>query len=448
MKFANQFLAKVKRFASDTTASMVMIFGAAAPVVIVTGGVGLDMLNVQMKENAATATMNSIGAFASALNTCTGKTGTDLQTCATNLQNSVNSYLTSIGQSGQLSVGVTTGYWCNGTTYSTTGCSSNQTSVPAVQVQGTLSVDTKFLRLFGAATINKGILMTMVDDKITSIAGADICPAFALDDRVLVHPTAGRVTWDDKTNSARLLTQVSLSDGIGKSQSLNSETGTISLSNPYYLIDTGGGGRTTWASRETTSSNSTTAISPITAPTASDFDLGAAKTYTVISYNQNFSASPSYFGKQVNDSRYGLVPTSDSGAPQMLKNLKMKEGSNCLALVVKDLGNGTVKVVGAHPVHIDTVCDGKRTYSSGKFNAKKPDGVTNEPNCSYDNGNTDRVDITIKYHIGEDRNDDSDPWTPSDKSKHRGQSKGNSSNGYMMGMIGQPNRVEEQHSYR
>ena len=445
MKLATKLMTKTKSFCRDTTASMIIVAGAAMPVIMVVGGVGLDLMSVQMKENAAAGQFNSIGTFATALNGCTGKSSGALATCAQTLQDQVNSYARNL--SSDLSVTVTPGLWCtpsgNGSpSFILNSGSCSGSSVSAVKVSGIQSFNTRFLRLFGTSQINRKMEMILADDKMTGIATSGVCPSIILNEELLKSPSGGDVKWSEKSQSPRDKTKLVLRSGQS-SQSFDGELGSVSLSYPFFIADPSGS-RTSFPSSERSGSGSTP-ITSIQKPSGTDFDLTAGTKYRRLSIP--FSANSNEFSKTVSDRDYGSRSASDNGGPQILRELKKNwEGKTCMALIGKDNKDGTVTVNGSVPFTFDVVCDGMRKRTNNKWVAYKDDGKTLESKCSY-SSDTDKVDISIAGWLGDDRNADSDEYTPSDRNKWKAQNNGKGSQGYVRGTTASTNRVKDDRSY-
>ncbi len=444
MKRSNTFLAIAKRFYRDTTASMVFVAGAAMPVVMVTGGVGLDLLSAQMKENAAAGQFNSVGTFAAALNTCTGQTGSGLIACAAQLQNQVNSYASKL--SSDLSVTVTPGLWCtpsSGTpSFILNGAACSGSSVSAVKISGVQTFNTRFLRLFGAAQINRKMEMTLADDKMTGIATSGICPSIIFNEEIMNSSSAGEVKWSEKTQSPRDKNKITLTSGQS-SQSFSGETGTFSTSYSFFIADPSGS-VTSFPSSERTSG--TTQRATISKPSGTDFDMTAGTKYRRLSVP--FPANSTEFTKTVSDRDYGSRYASDNGGPAILRELKKNwENKTCMAMIGHDNGDGTVTVKGSVPFTFESVCDGMRKSVSNKWVAYKDDGVTLEPKCSY-NSDTDKVDISLSGWLGDNRKADSDAYAPSDRNKWKAQNNGRNTVGWIRGITASTNRVEDHRSYQ
>ena len=435
----------VNKFMLDTSASMVIMFGAAMPVVLTVGGVGIDMLSVQNQENSANSRLNSVGSFASANNSCTGQSGSALNACASSLQSLVNDYANKTG--GNISVTVTPGLWCTtssgASSYVANGLCSSGSSIGAVKVVGTTSFDTRFLKLFGKSNISKTIEMILVDSRITSLNTAGICPGIILNAAILSNSQSGEVDWSEKTQSPRKLSVRELRVGDDSENDFQGETGSYSTKKPFWLYDVTGE-RTSFPTRETVSSNSKTPIDGLTRPSGNSIDVTAGTIVNV--WSNSFGASSSSFGKKVTDRDYGEVDTSDNGGPQILRPLKKLEGQTCMALVGEEVSSNRVKLTGIIPMSLDIVCDGKRKRQGNKWTALKGDGKTTESKCKYES-DTDRVDISLKFWYGEGRNSDNAAFTFSDKTKWGGSNKGDYSKGNVKAMRSPPNKVDYKSSF-
>ena len=446
MKLATKLMTKTKSFCRDTSASMVIAIGGAMPVIMIAGGVGLDLMSVQMQENAAASQLNSVGTFATALNTCTGQTGQGLLTCAQTLQNQVNAYASQI--SNNLTVTVTPGLWCTPAGNSTpsfvavNGCGSGS-SVSAVKVSGNLLFNTRFLKLFGTSSINRKLEVTLADDKMTGIATSGICPSIVFNEEIMKSSSAGEVNWSEKTQSPRNANKITLRSGI-TGQSFSGELGSTSTNYPFFVVDPSGS-RTSWPSSERTGSNNTQ-IASISKPSGTDFDLTAGTKYR--RFATPFATTNSDLSRNVTDRDYGSRLASDNGGPGILRELKKNwEGKTCMAMIGHDNGDGTLTVNGSVPFTFDVICDGMRKRSGGSWVAYKDDGKTVESKCSY-SSDTDKVDISIAGWLGDNRTSDSAAYTPSDRTKWKAQNNGQGSKGWAKGITASTNKVEDKRSYQ
>ena len=446
MIYSNKLLAQAKIFCRDTTATMIMAVGAAMPVVIVTSGVGMDLLSVQMKENAAASQLNSVGTFASSLNTCTGQTNTT--TCAATLQTQINAFAKQIG-ADNLTATVTPGLWCTPSSGSPSfiavNASCSGSSVAAVKVSGTFAFDTRFLRLFGLPSINRKMDITLADDKMTGITTANICPSIVLNEEIIKSSSAGDVLWSEKSQSPRsnYINKITLKSGI-TTQSFSGELGNTSTYYPFFLVDPSGS-LTSWPASERLNSTTTQRTS-ISKPSGTDFDLTAGTKYRRFSYP--FSTTNSDLSKNVTDRDYGSRLASDNGGPAILRELKKNwEGKTCMAMIGHDNGDGTITIKGSVPFTFDVVCDGMRKRSGGNWVAYKDNGSTVESKCSY-SSDVDKVDISISGWLGDNRTSDSIAYTPSDRNKWGAQTNGRGSVAYVRGTNASTNKVDDKRSYQ
>ena len=445
MKLATKLMTKTKSFCRDTTASMIVVVGAAMPVVMVVGGVGLDLMSVQMKENAAAGQFNSIGTFATALNTCTGKADASLASCASQLQTQVNSYASNL--SSNLSVTVTPGLWCTPSgggspSFTLNGACSSGSSVSAVKISGIQSFNTRFLRLFGTSQINRKMEMILADDKMTGIATSGICPSIVLNEEIMKSSSAGEVLWSEKTQSPRQKSKITLTSGV-TSQSFSGELGSTSTNYPFWIVDPSGS-LTSWPSSER-SNGTTTQRTSISKPSGTDFDMTAGTKYR--RFATPFATTNSDLSKNVTDRDYGSRLASDNSGPAILRELKKNwEGKTCMAMIGHDNGDGTVTIKSSAPFSFDVICDGMRKRSGGSWVAYKDDGKTVEPKCSY-SSDTDKVNISIAGWLGDGRKADSDEYAPSDRNKWKATNNGKSSLGDVKGITASTNRVKDDRSY-
>lgn len=442
MKISKTLFAKVKHFCRDTTASLVFVVGGAMPVVIVTGGVGLDLMSVQIQENAAASQLNSAGIFASQINACSGiPAGSNLTACVSQLTSVVNSYIHNSNPS--LTATLTPGLWCGNTFTSNSSC-PNGSGVSAVKLTGTLSYNTRFLKLVGLSSINRQIQLTMMNSKVTAVATTNICPSIILNEQLLVSPTAGNVAWNDQASVLRNMGRYLLRINAGQQYGFSGTNGTLYTSNSFWMASTDGSNRSSYPNSERLN-NTPSPIPAIDKPSGNVFDFTAGTRFTV--WSNNFPANSNEFGKTVNDPDYGLVNASDNGGPQIFAKLKRNyEGKTCMAMVGHDNGDGTVTVSSGIPITIDVICDGKRKSIQGKWYALKDDGVTAEPRCTY-TSDTDKVDPSIAFWFGEGRTSDTASYTPSDSTKWAAQVNGDYSKGSAKSFNAPAKKVADVRSY-
>lgn len=432
----------LNKFMLDTSASMVIVFGAAMPVVFTVGGVSIDLLSAQSQESAEYSKLNSIGSFASDRNSCTGKSGSALNTCASNLQSLVNSYTNQINANS--SVTVTPGLWCTPSSGSPSfvenGACSSKNSVGAVKVDSATNYSTRFLKLFGKSTISKSMSMVLVDSKITTVATLGICPGIIFNEDILSNSNAGDVDWSEKKQSPRKLSKRELRVGDDDDNDFDGETGRYSTKKPFWLYDvTGKMTSFPRSEKKSSSSRNKDPIDQLSRPSGDSIDVSVGAVVNVWSYR--FRADNDSFGDKVNDRDHGEVDTSDNGGPQILRPLKKLEGQTCMALLGEEVGNNRVKITGVMPITLDVLCDGKRKRDKNRWIALKGDGKTTESRCSY-RSDEDYVDISMQYRYGENRKSDDDDFTFSDKNKWGGSNKGDYSKGSVKAMRSPPNKVD------
>jgi hypothetical protein len=352
------------------------------------------------------------------------------------------------------SVVVTPGLWCTGsgitaqfvpsaTSTSCTSIGSGATGTAAVQVTGTITSKTRFLQAFGVKNITKNLQMVVANDLMTSIANSTICPSIILNDQYLSNSQAGEVAWSDKGSKPRLMQRQILTTGRGATQYISGETGTWPTAKAFWIADPSG----YYSSFPTseTKSGSNDPIIPINQPSGTDFDLTKQTKYKVFTYDA-FKTDSNGFSKKVNDPDYGLVNSSDNSGPQLLRRLKRDyEGKSCMALVAKEGSNGYVTVYKSVPIRLDYVCDGKRDKN---LNALKDDAVTPETRCSYNKSDASKVDISISFWIGHERNSDDEVYVPAPKELYRASINGKGSNGSALGITSTHKRVDNDISYQ
>ena len=448
MKSPNKFLAKAMRFCADTKAAGGIIIGAAMPIVIVVGGVGLDLTTAQIQQNSAIVALNSAGNFASQISQCVSQNGGAADaTCLSNLNNVVNSYVAAVPGVNNLNLGVSTGVWCTTSSGSSSfvkygnSLSSCTSSTAAIQVNGTYSYQTKFLRIFGANNLSKKITMTIVNDLVTSIATANICPSIILNERLLTDSAAGDILWKEGGQYPRQLTKFTVRAGQG-TQSWAGENGSTSFTS-FWNYDPKGS-RASFPTSEI--SSGTTPISSIGKESGTDFDLTVGRTVTV--WPTTYSSNSGSAGKTVLDPETKtLVTTSDNGGEQIFKEFKKYEGQTCMALVGQDMGNKKVKIKKIIPVTWETICTGKRKRLTSSWQALEEDGVTVKAGCSY-TSDVDKVDPHFIGRIGESRTDDSKPYILSQKEKWGGRTNGQgSSDVSAKAFFGTPRKAEERSNF-